>query len=716
MFTVVICSKSFFGSVKSNFSYITDIIANNPDCAVCLWDTEADSYEDALPELENIIAGKSKWRAVVVQEAETFSKDYINKRNPFDVVGSVKVLQDFGENRVFKEIDELAAAENADEETVAAALSEIDALSAESAERIREYRSIKSENYRKAVNTPLTKLGLWLYGIPANLRPEEAEIWPEGLIDASERLDREYFTMLFDNRILASEVEQYRSRVSKYLLLSEKFENGAKVERKPESVIVLSERNAERADDIFRSSAIAHEELEYSNFCDDNIYCDGMRFVFFDVRYENNIRSTTDYLSFISLVPCFAENEAPDGVLVAGKVYRSDAVMNKRAVNTLFARYYEKLRKTRMILMSSYRKQQEFREKKGMSQDEARELFESDVTVPVIIREGPDRGEFMAESKKIGLANDCPQDEQQYWYGQVSEITKKFIRYLKEPRRSLKTAVKNDFRDKSIIDDERIWQLSEFQRDDIRDRLLEEEQMMIETATESIFNTEKYTRRLDDADKEVRKNIGRRMSRKKTLAVSAIAIAAYLFGFVTLIFENFAYEDTIKNALLIVLLCIVVFALCGFCYICLMRKRLKDRIYHFNMEMSGVLTSIDSTMKAFSIYLSHACNVMREFSVFNRFRQTEDRKLNIMKKHIHDLDVRVEQAKEMVAQYNVDEYIFDEYVAPYHYDFTLMENYTYDMPYNERDKSIEFLLKGNIVEISVDYIDKITLTREELYD
>ncbi len=713
MFTVVICSKSFIQGVKNNYSYILDLISKNPDCAVCMWDTAAESYEDALPDLENIIAGKSKWRAVVVQDGDTFSRDFINKRNPFDVVGSLKVLQDFGEAEILGALDELSADEN---EEGASETSELEKLIEESARRVYEYRQKKADNYVKASKNPLARLGLWFYGIPTYAAADDADSWPEGLIEKSAEIDREYYSMLLENDILLSEVEQYRTMVCKREVLRSKFDNGARVEKKPESVIVIGERDADRAGDIFVTSAIQHEELEYSNFCDDNLYCDRMRFVFFDVNCENNIRSTTDYLSFVSLICVFAENEVPDGVLNAGRVYRSDAVMNKKAVKILFSRYLEKLRKTRMILMSTYRRQEEFREKRELSREQAQELFESEVRIPVIIREGPDRGEFMAEHKKIGLAKDCPQDEYQYWYHQVTNITKKFIRYLKEPRRALKTAVKTDFCEKNTIDDERIWQLNEFQRDDIQDKLLEQEQKMVETTTSNIFDTTEYTNRLDKADRDVRKKIAQRMTRNKTLAVSGIAIAAYLFGFITLLFENAINRDAFMTAMAVVGICLGAFALCGFIYILVMKKRLKDRIVHFNMEMSGILTSIDNTMRDFSTYLSHACNVMREFSVFNHFRQTEDRKLNILKKHIHDLEAKISQAKELVNCYNVDDSEFDEYVAPYNYDFSVMSNYIYDMPYTEGDKSIEFLLKGNIVDISIDYIDKVTITREELYD
>ena len=53
---------------------------------------------------------------------------------------------------------------------------------------------------------------------------------------------------------------------------------------------------------------------------------------------------------------------------------------------------------------------------------------------------------------------------------------------------------------------------------------------------------------------------------------------------------------------------------------------------------------------------------------------------------------------------------------PYNYDFTVLKDYEYDIPYSEVRKDINFLQEGNKIVIPVDYVESVTLTREELYD
>ena len=53
---------------------------------------------------------------------------------------------------------------------------------------------------------------------------------------------------------------------------------------------------------------------------------------------------------------------------------------------------------------------------------------------------------------------------------------------------------------------------------------------------------------------------------------------------------------------------------------------------------------------------------------------------------------------------------------PCHYDFGRMEDYTYELPRGNDQRTIHFLQAGNEVTVPVNYVQAITLEREELYD
>ena len=716
MFTVIICSKAWLESVKHTCAYILELIRNDADCAVCEWDPDADAFEDSLPDLQNLIAGKPKWRAVVIQDASTFGLGYINKRNPFDIVGSVGALPDFGEAEILRGVDGLIEVADGDEKAVSAIAAALGSQIEASEQKIHTYRTTKQEHYKAALATPLAKLGVWLYGIPAHSQPEYPQAWPDWFRDDTVPIDAQYYYDLYSHRFLASEIEQYHVMRYRYDTMSSAFLQGALVSHKPEMILAISERDARCADEVFKTSAEHHEELEYSNFCDDNLYSDKMRFLFFDVHYENDVRSASDFLSFASLVALYAQNELPSGALRGRHVYKTDVVLDADAVMTLFERYLTKLNKTKALLLNLVRKHKDARRQKNIPEEEAVALFESNVTVPVNIRTKNDTNEFMAQYKKIGLATDCPIDSYHYWYRQATTITQKFIRYLREPRRAVKIAVKGDLRDQNSIDDERVWNLDEFQVQNVQLKLQDDEKKLMESATVQLFNTKEFTKQIEEADQNIRRGIFQRITRRKTWIVGLVAALAYLIGFLPMVFSNLNTIQSFLFSLMLTGILTGAFLGVGFLYLFVLRHRLINRFKHFNYVMTGMLNEIDNGLKAFSRYISCMCNIMREFSVLKRLNEKEDKQLNVLRNHIRDVENKIGQANELISSYDMGRWAFDEEVEPYAYDFTRMTSYDYDMPYTETSTRMEFLLKGHEVESSLDYVSKITIEREELYD
>ncbi len=725
MFTVLICGKAFITRLREDYSYILDILNRSPDCALCPWDPQAATLQQALPTLKDAIAGKAAWRAVVVQDRDLLDPACIDRQNPFDPVGALSVLQDFGEQEVFAKLGELAEMKDADTDE---ALSEthhreeerirrtLEQLVAQSAEKIAAFRTQKVAHYGAAVNNPLTRLAIWLLGSPMEQKPRASVAWPQELLEPACPVDLAYYERLADHGLMAYDVEQVRVACRKHETLAENGLTGSLLPIPPATVLVIGERLSRRADDVYHTAWKHHEELEYSNFCDDNLYPDGMRFVLYDVAYQNEVCSAEDYLAFVTFTYLLVENDVPEGAMRSQRVYNGRVCVDTDRVRRFFTKYLQKLEVTRRLLVTHLRRQ-EYNDARHepLAPEEAMETFESDVEIPVEIRSVVDKESLMAK-KDVGLSKDCPRDEYDYWYGQVREINKRFLRYLREPRRALHHATRHSFRDQSIIEDERIHRLNEDQLEDIDYRLLEEEQKMVETGTPRLFVTKEYTARIDKADQEVRRVIEHRMTRKKTVIAALIAVAAYLFGFLPLLFDNTQNPVGIAKAWMVTGIAVGALMLIGFAFLWFMRKRLRDRITHFNKEMSGILGEIHNGLQAFSRYLMHACNVRREFSVFRYLERDTRRKQNILKKHIHDVEEQIHGVNALFAtSIAPDAFIGDE-VTPYDFDFTQPGSYVYEVPYEDADTKVEFIQMGHTVTASVDYVHRVTLTREELYD
>ena len=680
MFTVVICDRHIIDDCYNKYHLYLKPFFENDGFAFCEWNTNGETLEDALPGLANIIHNKKEWRAIVVNDSYTWSWNAVNKFNPFDYVDSKRkkyVFPDF--------------------------------------EHIREFREKELETLDKALSNPLTKLSVWLCGAPVSVEPSlcyEAE--KEGIEKAED--GKTYYELLEKMQLRPTDVELDWCKEQKYRKLSEKFELQGELFTPPVSVLTIAERTKnvddEKAELVWRH----HTEFDYSQFYLDNLYPEKLRYLIYDVSYIKGRRNENKYFNFLASVLLLATNECPNGALRSNRVYKLSVNIDSDCVRTLCNRYNSKLYAT-LSRIDDISSQLREKEKQPIDKEVAMEVFESDIKIPIEVVSNESINNMKAKYNRIGLSRDCPQDEYGYWDNQYHSISKYFIRFLREPRRAVKTATKEDFRKLNKIDDDRAARLNEYQKEDILYILDEEERNMVSTRTSQIFNTAMYNEKMAEADKEIRKGIARRMTKAKTVLIAVVAAVAYLFGFLPLIFSSFNSIKTTGFAFAVAGIMVGLFLLIGFIYLFILRRKLVNRFKHFNYVMSGILKEIKDGVDSFSKYLSHACNVMREFSVLNYSENIFRKKQHILKNHKRIIGDKITEVNDLFAAYVSSDDIRLSYEAePYDYDFTAMKEYEYPMPYADVNREVDFIQQGNRIRVPVDFIESITVEREDLYD
>ena len=722
MFTVIICGKALLKAIKEEHSHILDLITNDPQCAICLWNKDAVTFKEAVPELDNITAGRTEWRAVILQDSNTFGIGAINKRNPFDAVDAMKTINDFGEEEIVDMMrDFLRMRESRIEKGVEISEKELQFEAAirekieESGRRITAFREQKCYKYFAATENPLTKLAVWMLGTPIKEMPAPAKDWPESFSAEKLPVDWDYYEKAVQLDVLPTEIEIYRSLCAKRNAVTSRFDDGSLLRRRPSEVLVFSERYGARVEDSFNDTDKCFSELEYDNFADDNLYPDQLRYAICDVFYENTNRESISFLKFTSLMLMVIKHPMPEGIMRAHRVYNLNVTIDEKKARKFFTKYLRKLEATKRLLTAKIK---QLEAEMGVKEDdltleETMELFEKGVDIPVKVRTQTDTKDFLAEHK-IGLARNCPREEYDYWYKQVTEITKRFLRYLREPRRAVKHAAKNDLRANWLIEDERILRLNEDRLEDIQFRLEEEEQKMVETVTTNLYNTKQYTDTIDQADQVVRKGIFKRITTGKIFLTSGVVLFAALLGFAPLLIKNAGSVAAFGTSLLVTGIAVGSLVLAGLIFL-VVNKLLQVRRYkHFNAAMLEILARIEGGMQAFSRYLSHACNVMRQFSVFTYLGKPHDIAVNILKKHLFNVQTKINGVNGLFV--SIMEIDGQQDAAPYEFDFSKDADYIYEVPYNPVESVAEYIVKDNMVEIPIDYVKNVTIKREELYD
>lgn len=738
MFTVIIAEKGIVEMYKKFHMFLAPL--DSRDVVFCEWNREGESLEEMLPKLYDTIALRSEWRAIIVNE------DGLQKINPFNYNNYVENYKPSGRLNW---------------------------------ERLKARRQERLEKYQEAIQNPLTKLTSALCGAPVigtiiqdrqmyqNILSGQMELYEYMLQMKMQKLDlknlaahlrvyqryelnqfvREEDVDELLDALEASDAPKILSMIGQEMVIefietigkSDPYfsdpeymecmvENTMKMDlfaqiqssfhlkdHSPTEVICVSPRtfDFEAYDNDVKWKD--KDESEYSRFAEFNLYPEKLKYVVFDVLPEEHKQYRADQLRMLCFLLVVAGNQIPYGIMANGKVYRGNVELEADAIGRFCLLYTEKLKATAgKIRELEYELKQE--QKQKLDNDTARRLFESDINIPVKINTQLSEDGLYAEYSKIGLSGNCPRDEYSYWLDQYHSIKKLFVRYLREPRRAVKTAVKEDFHGRNAIEDERVLLLNEYQKEDVAYRLLEEEQNMIETVTTQLFNTKEYHKKMDEADKELKRMLLQRMSRKKTLLVALVAASAYLIGFLPMLLGNLNTVKSFLFSLSLTGIAIGIFLLIGFIFLFVLRKRLINRFKHFNYVVSGICDEIERSLASFSSYLSHACNMMREFSVLNFAKREEHRKENILKKHQLDVVSKINEINTTFSNYISPELRIREIPEPFEYDFTVMANYDYDMPCSSSKKTIKFLQPGHQTTVSVDYMDAVTLTREELYD
>lgn len=694
MFTVLICSETIIRDCQKTYSAFLKPLLEQPDWSFCEWNPDGETLDDAVPTLRSIVAKHKDWRAVIVNDRTLCGMEGIEKMNPFNVAGSVS------SSEYFKKIDAIARA-NEEEETGE------DQKNAAIKEIILDFRKKKEEAFAKAVENPITKLTTWLLGAADNSK--HSFKFKEN-DDPAEYKGEE--TLLY-------EIDRYHARC--HAIMHEHFTDEPQIFHIPSEVILVAERRLKEDTSIMANGN--HLEFDYSRFYEDNMYHRTLRYILYDMIYMVGRRDADVYFTFLVFLLTYVSTEHPGDTLKPERVYRTEAILDTKRISEMCHRYIFKLLETKNRI-GIYSQKLDAQKKMTIDNATAERLFEKEVTIPVTIANDFNSKTLMAKHDQIGIAKDCPGDEKEYWREQYKDIRRVFSKFLRSPRRSMKTAIDTEFRKKNYIDDNRVLRLNETQKDDIRYKLLEEEEKMVRISSSPINNEDGYVERLEKADAKIRNNMRTRLTRKSSILVSLIGTIAFALGFLPWIIDNIRIHAAGTAQMISVGAFIVGVALCliiAFLKLTGFRAKLVSLFREFNLVMDGVVASVTADLEGVSDYLSHACNVMREFSVLNAIDSDTMKKRKTLFMHTHQIDKRIESIRDKFFKY-IDEDLIEEHAKTvghgeaYEFDFTDDEPQEYEIPYAADAKEIEFMQPGYVVEVPIDYLKEVTLRREEMYD
>lgn len=652
MFTVVITEQARLDSIQEYKAFLAPFL-RDPNVAWCRWNTGGEVLADMVPELAATVSRHQHWRLIAV-----CPDTGIDRKNPFDLVDWVPLRE-----KDFPDTDSY----------------------------LTQLQQAKHKAYAQAARQPLTRLMTWLCQSP---------MVTSGLNNAQE--DPEFAAYVADSR----EKERLRRQI-----LGDSTPEFAL----PEEVICLSLRCCPDTGYDVLSSWTQRPDSLYSRFYDRNLYFDRMRYLLFDILPKNHRNYPFDYIRFLYTLMLLACNDTPQSALKPNWVYRLECETDEAALCALLGDYEQKLVATEEYLRTQYEKLEQ-QELPRLSDRDARTLYCAGFPVSVPNTGDFPRGELYVSTSGIGLAGDCPTDEQETWRSRHRSSRRALGRFLKTPGRALRKATAQ-LHLMSTADLEQAGRLDSYQLEEVADFTREEEMRMIASP---VTDMAEYTRQLDAQNQRILDATERRMTRRWTIILGVSSLVIYLLGLLPLLFTNSDAQQTLTEAMLYCAIGGGCLLLVGFITLFFLRRPVIRGYRDYNAIMRTAETEADASLERAGVYLTHACNMMRGYSVLNYRRETERPeviRMRLCKKHMLDVE-RVRQELEEVFGIMLPENpARPDVTLRYPYDFSRPVDFSYPIPYTAGQKSrVDFLQKGHTVEVPVDFVRSLQVRREELYE
>ena len=669
MFTVVIAEKKHIKKIEEYKTFLEPLL-DDKKFKFCQWNPLENTIEKAIPQLYETVGSREAWRAVVVADGLD-----ISSKNPYDISKYVAVENDYVDNNAFLKKDE----------------------------------DNRMQAYEKAAKNPLTILAQQLCR-----QIDEVDASDEAIInrDLSKEDWPEQKKFNYRQYQLHFKCKKYKNQ-----LLRGYFDEKLKIVS-PTKIFCITPRNFESEGFDINQSWEIHDEVDYSEFCEYNMYPDKMRFLIFDQVSENHYAYNFDYIRFLYTILVLAGHEVPYNAIRFQKVYKIKCNNNEEALADALTAYNSKLKATIIMLDSRIRRLTNI-QKKTIGEKEFEDRYLTPKDISLLMDSDIDVSEMKAEYKGIGLARDFPKDEKNYWGEQEYSTKRALKRYLKQPRRTVNRAAEKMKKEDNVdVDD--VLNLNEYQIDDIRDFANDQEQKLSETATSNIYDLSKYNDALEEESKNIYNIIDTRMTKRTIGIVTLIALISVFVGFIPFVVNGAKSVGSTFSSLMIVLAGLGLILLSGVVALFVFKRNLISAIKAYNHKMVEIESNVRESVTQFGKYLSHA-QTMRdsneEILVYETGEVSSTVIIRNYKKHKKDIEAIIKNNNSLFQQVIKEEYSKKIDMEPYDLDFKRKASNEYKLPLGVNNKKkIDYIQKENKIELPVDFIDSILITREEIYD
>lgn len=697
MFTVILLSdaaKQIFAPAEAYFAPYVEA----GQIAFCDWNqsTQAREMWEAMPNLPEIIRGKSSWRAVVVDHprASTVAADARDPENPFDYLDNVRPSLNL---------------EDSKHALIRAAhiLLGYPQMSAKTFKPLLQYED--SETGEPKADTPENLLVDISTHLGSSVEIE---------FDPAEHNDEELFSFVAtligqkhnNVRRLFAEVPYTDEEHARHEELSERYRMK---EVRPSEVVFIATRTGVEEDEKSKLQRAwkTNEEHRSSRFVERNDYPPLSRFAVYELLEPENSGYDQDLLRFWLGVLTLAINLVPPGAFQADRLYRFGVDFGAPELGEMLNAHISRLAMVRDHLdrlISARAKPPSIENADLLEPLEAHVAFD-------------DLGgkELAARSRGYGLAADIPRDEYQRWSEEVGRVSSAAALFMRRPRRLVARAVYGARELVRVSTGEAVV-LDEFDRDELEDRLNKRLRALVVPATTTLLDEGRLQRGINRGNVGVRDYIRQRMRGTTIWVALLLAFGIWFAASVPYLARAAGHGiEPLLDAGLLALIILVVIAAAGLIALLGMRYGLLRRIASFNERVEREVALVHSGASRFAAYLSDFATYRRGSEHLRgslKARELRAVKLQRFKRLRSRIVQRIAEEKEIVLSLGVPLQVLrtSQGLADYDPEDQLAERHLFRFPEGER--RIPFNDSGAFVRAPYDFLQALRLHRVPLFE
>ena len=339
-----------------------------------------------------------------------------------------------------------------------------------------------------------------------------------------------------------------------------------------------------------------------SDFWSRNEYPRNVRYFVFDIHQKGNQMNVQDLFSFIHGILLLALNEFGSSSVEAYSLYRVSVVIDKELMGQLFSQIRRQLQIIHEQIGKEYRELSQ--ERKG---PEAESIPRFDSLYAIEFPHSK-LNRVSVDTSGYSYAKDRPRLDEDVWHENHDRVLDTFSQIGKEISRSVETSLKRLHGQEADSCTKPVGSYSEYQLEDIRQRMDELEAEMFRSGIAGCVDLNKEKEALNQKDKTIRLFMDGRLARKQIVIGIGIAYLVFLAGFFPMLFQTVLDLEAFLQTLLVTVVSSLLFLLSGAVIIWLRKRKLLHLLREYDAELDRIKGSLEANRKKIQDYVTKAFN------------------------------------------------------------------------------------------------------------